>query len=128
MPPAVPAPARSGGYPAEALRVIDGDTLELRISVFPGHDIISRVRLARIDAPELSSPCAHERDAATAARRALRDLVANGPLVVRDPRPDKYFGRVVADVSTGGLDISDRLMADGMATPYDGGRRRGCRR
>ena len=121
-----PALQPSMGYAAEVLHVLDGDTLELRIAVFPGHDIVARVRLARIDAPELA--CAGDRRAAETARRALRSLTEGQRLILRDPKPDKYYGRVVADLVTAdGVDLSDRLVADGHAVPYGGGRRPRCR-
>jgi endonuclease YncB( thermonuclease family) len=35
----------------DVLRVIDGDTFEARIRIWPGHDVTTKVRLRDIDAP-----------------------------------------------------------------------------
>jgi endonuclease YncB( thermonuclease family) len=50
---AQPAYALRSGHPAEVVRVIDGDTFEARVRIWPGMDVTTRVRLRGIDAPEL---------------------------------------------------------------------------
>ena len=80
--PPVAAPARGGTHPAEVLRVIDGDTFEARVHVWPGLDITTKVRLRGIDAPELKAHCPAERAMAEAARDALRDMLAEGAVGV----------------------------------------------
>src|SRR6185312_332928 len=51
---ASPAPSASrAGHPADVLRVIDGDTFEARVHVWPGLDITTKVRLRGVDAPEM---------------------------------------------------------------------------
>ncbi len=111
---------------AFALSVIDGDTLEARIAVFPGQEIVTRIRLAGVDAPERRGRCPAERQAADAATQALAKLVDGRPLTLAGVRGDKYFGRVLARVSTAdGGDVADALIAGGHGRPYDGGRREG---
>ena len=61
-----------GPIPAELIRVVDGDTLLVTARVWPGHRVDTRVRLLGIDAPELRSLCAEEREQARAARDWLR--------------------------------------------------------
>jgi hypothetical protein len=56
------------GYSAEVVHVIDGDTFEARVAVWPGIEIKTRVRLRGIDAPELHARCDHEWVRAQAAR------------------------------------------------------------
>src|SRR5215470_4926396 len=51
----------SDSHPAEVLRVIDGDTFEARVRVWPGIDITTKVRLRNIDTPELRARCPDER-------------------------------------------------------------------
>ena len=63
--PAAPAvnrtPAPAGevgprtGYPAEVLRVFDGDTFEARVRIWPGTDVTTKVRIRGIDAPEMKA-------------------------------------------------------------------------
>lgn len=36
---------------------------------------------------------------------------------------DKYGGRIVADVKIGGVDVATTLINEGLAVPYDGGKK-----
>jgi endonuclease YncB( thermonuclease family) len=124
--PAVAAPARGGTHPAEVLRVIDGDTFEARVHVWPGLDITTKIRLRGIDAPELKARCPAERTMAEAARDALRDMLAEGAVGISAITLDKYGGRVVADAATRSVaSVSAELQAKGLARGYRGGRRLG---
>jgi len=120
---APPSPLRSG-HAAEVLRVIDGDTFEARVRVWPGMDITTRVRLRGIDAPEQHARCANERVKALGARDALRRILAQGAVGVARIGRDKYGGRVDAEVSTAQTaDVSAAMLAGGFARAYAGGRR-----
>jgi endonuclease YncB( thermonuclease family) len=118
-------PVRGATHPAEVLRVIDGDTFEARVHLWPGLDITTKVRLRGVDAPELKAHCPAERAMAEAARDALRDMLAEGAVGVSAVTPDKYGGRVVADAATRSVaSVSAELHAKGLARSYGGGRRR----
>jgi endonuclease YncB( thermonuclease family) len=113
-------------HPAEVLRVIDGDTFEARVHLWPGLDITTKIRLRGIDAPELKARCPAERTMAEAARDALRDMLAEGAVGVSAITLDKYGGRVVADAGTRSIaNVSSELLAKGYARSYGGGKRRG---
>ena len=113
-------------YAADLVRVLDGDTFEARIHVWPGHDVTTRVRLRGIDAPELQAQCPQERSKAEAARSALAGLLAEGRIRVLHIGPDKYNGRIVADAATSRTsDVSAALLRSGHARAYEGGRRAG---
>ncbi|MGH6630355.1 MAG: thermonuclease family protein [Burkholderiales bacterium] len=116
----VPGPVR-----ARVVRVIDGDTLSVSATIWPGASQATSVRIAGIDAPELTGRCDSERKRAQAAKRALADLVAIGSTVfLREVRPDKYGGRVVAHVGlVDGRDVGKLQLAAHHARPYDGGKR-----
>jgi len=121
--PAVPAVA---SLPAEVLRVIDGDTFEARVHVWPGLDITTKVRLRGIDAPELRARCPAERTKAEAARDALVAILAEGAVGVSGVTLDKYGGRVVADAKTRSIaNVSAELLDHGYARAYRGGHRDG---
>lgn len=135
---AAPAPARIAGtfadrspasgvaYPAEVLRVLDGDTFEARVRIWPGMDVTTRIRLRGIDAPEMHARCPAERAKAEAARDALTALLAQGNVGITHVGLDKYAGRVDADVSTRiTTSISENLYAAGHARRYAGGHREG---
>ena len=118
-----PAPLR-GGHPAEVLSVLDGDTFEARVRIWPGMDVTTRVRLRGIDAPEMHARCEGERVKALAARDALARLLGEGSVGVSRIAQDKYGGRVDADVSTARTsDVAAVLLERGLARRYSGGRR-----
>ena len=116
--------AVSGTHPAEVLRVLDGDTFEARVRVWPGLDITTKIRLRGIDAPELKARCAEERSKAEAARDALAAMLGEGGVAVGHVGLDKYGGRVLADAATRDThDVGAALLAHGLVRPYSGGRR-----
>ncbi len=111
-------------YPAEVVRVIDGDTFEARVEVWPGLSVDTKVRLRDIDTPELHARCADEHVKAEAARAALTTMLAEGDVAISRVGVDKYSGRVDAAVSTRNTaDVSAALRNGGWARSYDGGRR-----
>jgi endonuclease YncB( thermonuclease family) len=113
-------------HPAEVLRVIDGDTFEARVHLWPGLDVTTLVRLRGIDAPELRARCSEERVKAEAARDALRAILDQGDVGIAGVTLDKYGGRVVADASTQATpDVSSALLGGGLVRRYAGGRREG---
>jgi endonuclease YncB( thermonuclease family) len=130
-PPAAPPgqssqPEIRAAHPAEVLRVIDGDTFEARVNLWPGLAITTRIRLRGIDAPELKARCDDERVKAEAAREALRAILDQGEVGVSRVTLDKYGGRVVADASTQRTaDVSAALLDAGLARRYGGGHRDG---
>jgi endonuclease YncB( thermonuclease family) len=116
--------ALRSGHPAEVLRVLDGDTFEARVRVWPGLDITSKIRLRGIDAPELKARCAEERAKAEAARDALKAILDQGEVGISAVTIDKYGGRVIADASTRATpDVSVALLGSGLARSYAGGQR-----
>lgn len=113
-------------HPAELIRVIDGDTFEARVHLWPGLDMTTRVRLRGIDAPELKASCPQELDMAQAASEALQAMLAEGDVTIFNIGPDKYNGRIVADTATRQTgNVSAALLAAGHARNYGGGRRGG---
>ena len=116
--------APRGGHPAEVVRVLDGDTFEARVKIWPGMEVTTRVRLRGIDAAEMHARCDDERTKAIAARDALIKILGEGGVGISRIGQDKYGGRVDADVSTARTpDVSALLLARGLARRYSGGRR-----
>jgi endonuclease YncB( thermonuclease family) len=117
-------PADTRVYAAEVVRIIDGDTFVARMRTGPGGEIETRVRLRSIDAAELHARCSKELRLALAARAALQRLLADGRVTLSHVGPDKYPGRIDANVATRGTnDISTAMLSGGFARAYDGGRR-----
>jgi len=113
------------GEPVDVVRTIDGDTFLARVRQRNGRDLVVRVRLRGIDAPEMKASCQEELDKAEAAARALRDLLGQGGVTITNLGPDKY-GRVLADAATKRTaNVSAALLAGGYARSYNGGHRDG---
>ncbi len=102
--------------------VIDGDTIDDRAAGI-------RYRLANIDAPETgdNARCHRERMRGEEATRAAIRLVRSAAQVQVRPtfRRDRY-GRRVAFVLVDGRDLGELLMAQGLAQPWRGRRRKWC--
>ncbi|MQX37118.1 thermonuclease family protein [Roseospira navarrensis] len=123
-----PRPAHAGDprlYPgpflAEVVRVIDGDTVEVRAHIWPDQVVTTAVRLADIDTPELRGRCAAEKAAAERARDHVKALViqADGALWLRNVRLGTYAGRVLGELETEtGLNLGRALIEAGHAVPY----------
>jgi len=113
-------------HPVDALRTIDGDTFEAVVHLWPQLDLTTRIRLRGVDAPELKAQCAQELRLAQAASEALRTLLGEGGITIYNIGPDKYPGRVVADVATQRTpNVSVALLAGGHVRAYGGGHRDG---
>lgn len=114
----------AGPVSAEVLRVVDGDTIEVRAHIWLGQEITTLVRLARIDAPELKGKCESERAAALRAKAAIEEKLAGGDVTLRDITFEKYAGRVMSRVETsGGEDLARALKDDGFVRAYGGAKR-----
>lgn len=115
----------TGPIEAEILRVIDGDTVEVRAHIWPGHSVQTRVRLADVDAPEIRRvACEAEREAGHAARAFVESLLqpdgASGVRVhIRNVHLGSFAGRVIAAMDLpDGRDLGSVLLEEGLATPY----------
>jgi micrococcal nuclease len=116
--------AAQQSIPAELIRIIDGDTLEVRALIWLDQHVVTRVRLRGVDAPEIDPRCPEENRRAAAATGALRELLSGRPLHLTDIGRDKFGGRVVARVIAGAAgDVGEAMLAAGHARPYAGGRR-----
>lgn len=86
----------------------DGDTITL---LTPDKRPV-RVRLAKIDAPEL-----HEQPYGQAAKTSLSSLVYRRQVTADVVTVDRY-GRAVALVDVGGVDVNAAMVREGMAWAY----------
>lgn len=107
-------------YKATVQRVVDGDTVDLCIDLGFRLTTQLRVRLAGIDAPEVSTAEGKQ------VRDVVRGLLPPGLEVIAktSKSPEDKYGRwmgviVMAD----GTVLNDLLIREGHAKPYDGGKR-----
>ncbi|WP_455273285.1 thermonuclease family protein [Rhizobium herbae] len=115
----------AGPVTAEVIRVIDGDTILVAAKPWPQQTMEVYVRLRGIDAPELKSACSASRNAGQQARAALARLTSDqGEIQLTHISGDKYFGRVVADISfSDGRNPAQEMLSAGYVSPYGGGRK-----
>jgi endonuclease YncB( thermonuclease family) len=122
-----------GPMRAVVLRVVDADTFRARVMVWPAVEILATIRVRVVDAPEggRRARCAAERRLARGATAFVRRLLPRGTVVrIRNVRPGKYAGRVIADVDVSGVrggpaSLARLLIAKGLGRPYRGHRRHG---
>jgi len=91
-------PSPYSEYYGTVERVIDGDTLIVRIDLWPGLEAIYSVRARDIDAPELRTKCPGEKLWAEQARAQAEKLDGPGTLVRIENVEIDSFGRAVADI------------------------------
>jgi endonuclease YncB( thermonuclease family) len=93
---------------ASTVRVIDGDTLDMRDG---------RIRLVGIDAPELDQTCDNGiaiYDCGREARERLRQLVGGDHITCATRRKDRY-GRFLATCHAGEVNLAARMVETGWA-------------
>jgi micrococcal nuclease len=92
-----------------APRVVDGDTID-----FDGVP----VRILSIDTPETWNPrCKNELALGLLAKQRLQQLVDAGDVRFEATGYDR-FGRVLANVFAGKIDVAKVLLEEGYALPY----------
>ncbi len=125
QPPITPGQGRLQALtPAEVVRIVDGDTVEMRIAIWLDQHVVTRVRIRGIDAPERGGRCPEEARRAELAAEALERLLSARPLFLAEVSRDKYGGRVVARIFTSdGGDVGMAMLAAGHARRYAAGRR-----
>jgi len=122
-------------YKADLIRVIDGDTVVLRLhkdfefEADFGFKIVDHVhshksvelsfRLANINAPEIVGT---EKAAGLASKDALEQILNSGELTATTYKPDKY-GRWLVTIEVKQpdgtvVDAGDHLVKNGFAVPY----------
>jgi endonuclease YncB( thermonuclease family) len=95
-----------GVFYGPLVRVKDGDSLVVKVQ-----GVAMDVRLAGIDAPELGQPYGRE------AKQALVSLASGGQLVVEPLDTDRY-GRTVAHVWNGEMQLNSEMVKRGGAWFY----------
>jgi len=104
LPPCGGIPART--FSGKVIAVLDGDTL----LVLRGGKPV-KVRLAEMDAPEKAQPYG------TASQKSLAELVMGKQVRVASRAVDDY-GRLVAVVSAGAINVNHEQVRRGMAWEY----------
>lgn len=117
-------PVQQYVFKAQLLRVIDGDTLDLDIDLGLHCHRQERVRLLRVNAPEMHGT---SKAAGEAAKMFTTQWLYGGdayavpslPLIVQTYKSD-VFGRYLAEVwrISDGANLNDDLLTSGNAVPF----------
>ena len=106
----------------EIVKVIDGDTVDIRIDL--GFNIchITRIRLNRVDTPETFTKNKEDRKYAMQAKAYVSAwMKKQSQIKVRTLKDDKY-GRILAEfIGDDSICLNDLLINEGYAWLYDGG-------
>lgn len=112
-------------YKAQLLRVVDGDTIDAMIDLGFETYVKRRIRMTGINAPESRGATREIGKAASAHLQQLLEI--EGTLFCISHEIEK-FGRVLGTlilvpVDGPEIDLNQRMITDGHAIPYDGGKR-----
>lgn len=111
-----------GPIEAEVLRIVDGDTVEVRARIWLGQTVTTLVRIDGIDAPERRARCPAEKAASDQATALVAEMLPLGAMVrLHGVQTGKFAGRVVAGVETAdGRNLAQVLLENRLVRPYDG--------
>ena len=107
-------------YEATILKVVDGDTINVRLDLGMSVSFDTALRIAHINAPEKNTI-----EGVTAMREAIA-LMPVGSIVIVNTIKDRKekYGRYLATVTlSDGTDFGDTMLIKGLATLYEGGKR-----
>lgn len=120
----------------EVLKVVDGDTIDVRIKVLPVDlDILAdlRIRMEGINAWESRTRDAAEKKLGLAAKKRLAELVTTDSSTIGIPQLPPIsvclsgkgkYGRWLGTLFNGDTNINQQLIDEGHAHAYDGGKRK----
>ena len=111
-------------YAVEVLRVVDGDTVDVRIDL--GFNVWHkcRVRLMGINAPESRTRDKEEKARGLAAKQYVKDILKkhSDEFILHSQGVGKY-GRCLGEIFLGDVKLNELLITEGHAVEYFGGKR-----
>lgn len=105
------------------MKIYDGDTFTIACKPknTTGKIYKYSVRVSGVDCPEIRSTNKNEVTVAELARDKLALMLYKNMIGLKNIKHDKYSKRIVADVWYEDIKISDWLIENRFAVPYDGG-------
>ena len=112
-------PSISRGF---CIKTYDGDTITIAAKLPYEESPTYRftVRLNGIDCPEIKGKTEDEKECAQLAKTEINKLVYQKTVTLKNIKIEKY-GRILADVYVGGLNVNNHLLEKRLAVRYDGG-------
>jgi len=109
-------------YYADVLRVIDGDTVDVRVDLGFNVHYKVRVRMHGINAPESRTRDKEEKIRGLAAKERLEQLIDGKRVTLKSHGVGK-FGRCLGEIKVGSTNVNAQLLIEGHAVAYNGGKR-----
>ena len=113
-------------YDVEVIKVVDGDTVDVNIDLGFGIWLKDeRVRIMGIDTPESRTSDKIEKVFGLASKARLKELLdVDAILITYDDKKGEdmkgKFGRILGDFRCGGRTVTEILIEEGHAVPYEG--------
>ena len=111
-------------YRCELVRVVDGDTIDVNVDL--GYKVWlrkERVRLLGINTPESRTRNLEEKAMGLKSKARLKELLPK-KFIIRTHKDGKgKFGRILATPIVNGEDICEKMVVEGYARYYDGGKK-----
>ena len=106
-------------YRAKLIKIIDGDTIDVKIDLGFGISLKKRVRLFGINAPETRSKDLDEKKAGLASKRRLEAVLeaSDGKFILKSKGVGK-FGRCLGEILVDNVNINQLLIKEGLAEVY----------
>ena len=108
-------------YKAKIDRVVDGDTVYAFINVGFNISIYEKIRIAKIDTPEIYGvkKDTQEYEDGMRAKDRLVELIEGKDVIVRTELDKKgKYGRYIAEIFVDGSSVGDILLSEGLARIY----------
>ena len=106
-------------YKARVNEIVDGDTIGASVQLGFDVSLQLRFRLNGINTPESRTKDLEEKARGMKAKARLMDLVLGEEVVIISDKQEK-FGRYLATIMLGDINVNETLIAEGHAVPYDG--------
>ena len=114
-------------YGCELLRVIDGDTIDVRADLGFDCSMKLRLRFAGINTPESRTRNKEEKVLGLAAKARLKEILESADSIEFESHGKGKFGRVLATpyavIGDERTDVCQLLVREDHARLYDGGKR-----
>ena len=119
-------------YKAKLDRVIDGDTIDVKIDLGFDISVKKRVRFTGINTPESRTRDLEEKKLGLAAKERVKSILAENDCFIIESKEVGKFGRVLGEVFINTVDsvkseetisLNELLKTEGHAVEYHGGKR-----
>lgn len=110
-------------YEAKVTKIVDGDTIDVEIDLGFDITIKQRLRLKGIDTPETKTKNKEEKELGLKAKRITEECIRGAKSIIVKTYKDDKYGRILADVIADGVNVNQKLINEGFAVAYDGGKK-----